>query len=261
MLELSGLAAGWGRCPVLEGIDFALAPGEILGLLGPNGAGKTTLLRAIAGELPPLAGHIALDEKPLAAWPAAERARHLAYLPQRSTLAFPFSVAEVVLLGRLPHGSGRRADEAILERALAWTDTTALADRLYTLLSGGEQQRVQLARVLCQLLQRDPDEALPGRLLLLDEPSAALDLRHQRLLADVVRELAGRGCAVVLSLHDLNLLAGLADRLLALAGGRGQALGTPTALLTREFLGQLFETELAVQPHPRGGYPVVLPTL
>ena len=259
LLQLRDLQVGWGGCPVLTGIDFSLGPGEILGLLGPNGAGKTTLLRAVAGDLAPLAGALEFHGRPLRAWPAAARARHLAFLAQRSDLSFPFSVCEVVLLGRLPHGGASGTDERILERVLAWTDTAQLRERLYTLLSGGEQQRVQLARILCQLLSADPEESLRGRLLLLDEPSAALDLRHQRLLVEVVRALAARGCAVILSLHDLNLLAGLADRLLVLAGGRSRALGTPAALLNREFLGEVFGTPLAVQPHPVHGTPVVLP--
>ena len=259
LLEARALSAGWGGCAVLAGIDLALMRGEVLGLLGPNGAGKSTLLRAMAGELPPLAGSLCFDGRALDAWPPEARARRVAYLPQASTLAFPFTVQEVVMLGRLPHDAGHRADEAIVAAVLRWTDTTHLAGRLYTLLSGGEQKRVQLARVLCQLLHREPEEPLGGRLLLLDEPSAALDLRHQQQLVETVRRLVGRGCTVVLSLHDINLLAGLADRLLVLADGRARALDTPAALLTREFLGEVFGTELAVQPHPLKGYPLVFP--
>jgi len=261
LLAMRGLSTGWGGCPVLTGIDLELNAGEVLGLLGPNGAGKSTLLRAMAGDLAPLAGSLAFDGRPLADWPPGRRARRVAYLPQASTLAFPFTVHEVVMLGRLPHASGRRADDALVAAALAWTDTAHLSGRLYTLLSGGEQQRGQLARVLCQLLHSTPEERLDGRLLLLDEPSAALDLRHQQLLADTVRGLAARGCSVVLSLHDLNLLSSLADRLLVLAGGECRALDTPAALLTRAFLGELFGTELAVQPHPLKGYPLVFPAL
>ncbi|MFN2289264.1 MAG: heme ABC transporter ATP-binding protein [Chromatocurvus sp.] len=258
-LSLDNVSAGWGSCAVLTGISLRCSAGDILGLLGPNGAGKSTLLRLVAGDTPLLEGNAEFHGSALAGWSAAARARRIAYLPQASSLAFPFTVSEVVALGRLPHTAGRRCDMALIEQALEATDTRAIADRFYTLLSGGERQRAQLARVLCQLETDSHNGSLEGSLLLLDEPTAALDLRHQQQLVTRLRALARRGCTVLVALHDINLLASLCHRVMVIDHGHSVALGTPGNIFQPDFLQSLYGTPLRVSTHPTGGYPLVFP--
>lgn len=248
-------AAPWGS-RLLEDINVAMAAGSILGLAGPNGAGKSTLLKIIAGDIPPSDGELLLAERPLHAWSLQERAREVAFLPQMSLLNFPYTVEEVILLGRTPHDSGRDTDREILEQVLQLTDTGALRHRLYTQLSGGEKQRTQLARVFAQVWS---DKSLAGRLLLLDEPTSALDLAHQQQVLSAVQQLAQRGCAVVLVIHDLNLVASIADQLLVLDGGRQAALGTPQQIFTQELFRQVFQVEVSISSHPQQGFPMVIP--
>jgi heme transport system ATP-binding protein len=256
LLDVAGLgAAPWGR-PLLEAIDFQLAAGEILAVIGPNGAGKSSLLHTLAGGIPASTGSIRLQGRPLAHWPRLARARALALLPQQSPLAFPFSVEEVIQLGRSPHATGAAEDRAVLAAVMQATDTASLRQRLYTQLSGGERQRVQLARVLAQLWR--PADS-PVRLLLLDEPNSGLDLKHQQLMATTVSRLAAGGCAVVLIAHDFNFAARLAQRILVLQGGRQVALGTPAQVLTRDLFREVFEVDLQLGAHPDGGAPLVLP--
>lgn len=244
-------AAPWGK-PLLEDISIALAPGEILGLAGPNGAGKTSLLKLMAGDLTPSNGELLLGGRTRRDWPRRELARSLAYLPQLSLLNFPYSVEEVVALGRTPHDTGADYDQDIMAQVMAATDITALRHRLYTQLSGGEKQRVQLARVFAQIW-----DAKNG-LLLLDEPTTALDLSHQQLILATVRQLAGRGCAVVLVIHDLNLVAGTADQLAVIANGGLAAIGTPGEVLTPALIHDVFDVVVLVQQHPDRKHPLVI---
>ncbi len=253
MLCAEGLQVCRGGCPVLSGIDLQLRPGELFGVLGPNGAGKSTLLGALCGELAPSAGRVLLDGRPLAAWAGRERAQRLAVLPQSSTLSFAFRVDEVVAMGRLPHASGRQRDGEIVAAALAAADIAHLGGRSYLPLSGGERQRVHLARVLAQLW---PGAA--GQVLLLDEPTAMLDPLHQHAILQAVQALAARGVAVLVILHDLNLAARYCDRLLLLAGGRVQALGTPGEVLQPEPIRAVFGLEVLVQRHPERGHPLII---
>ncbi len=248
-------SAPYGQ-PLLAGIDLRLAAGEVLGLLGPNGAGKSSLLHTIAGGLPGGASHVSLGGRPLAEWPPVERARALAMHTQHPSLNFPFSVAEVVLMGRIPHASGRECDQAILDEVLDCTDTAGLAARPYTQLSGGERQRVQLARCLAQVW-RAADA--PCRLLLLDEPSSALDLAHQRMVMDLVDRLSKDGCTVVMASHDINLLASRCDRLLVLQSGRQFSYGPAAEVLTPGMFAAVFDAEVHIEPHPRRGTPMVVP--
>lgn len=253
MLAAERLSVRRGSRSVLHELSLQLNAGEVLGVLGPNGAGKSTLLGALSGELRPAAGQVLLDGRALEAWETVARARRLAVLPQSSSLSFGFDVATVVGLGRLPHASGRRADTAIVEAALRAVDAWHLNERSYLALSGGERQRVHLARVLAQLW--------PGRaeqVLLLDEPTAALDPQHQHALLQAVREFAARGVAVLAVLHDLNLAARYCDRLLLLQDGRVQALGTPEQVLRAEPLREVFGLDVLIQRHPERDHPLVI---
>lgn len=247
-------AAPWGE-ELLSDIDFSLAQGQVMSILGPNGAGKTSLLNLLCGSVLPTRGQFTLGDQPLTDWPIRERARAQAVLPQQSSLNFPYTVEEVVLLGRTPHASGTTIDAQILDETLQATDTSDLRHRIYTQLSGGEKQRVQLARVFAQLWRAQDSET---RLLLLDEPTSALDLSHQQLIMDSVRELARQGCAIVLVLHDFNLAARHTDLCLVLDGGRQRALGTPAQVLTPELFRQVFGVEVSVQEHPAGNFPLVI---
>jgi iron complex transport system ATP-binding protein len=253
MLRAEQLEVRRGQCAVLSGIDLQLQAGEVLGVLGPNGAGKSTLLAALAGELPPSAGGVSLDRRPLGDWPGAERARRLAVLPQSSSLNFAFRVEEVVAMGRLPHASGRARDAQIVQEALRAADAAHLAGRSYLALSGGERQRVHLARVLAQLW---PGGA--GQILLLDEPTSMLDPLHQHTCLQATRRLAEAGAAVLVILHDLNLAARYCDRLLLLEPGRAHAFGTPAEVLRAEPLQAVFGLEVLVQTHPERGHPLIV---
>jgi len=245
-------AAPWGSL-LLDDISLVIEPGQVLGLAGPNGAGKSSLLRLVAGDIALSGGRLLLGGKTRAEWPRQQLARRLAYLPQLSLLNFPYKVEEVVALGRMPHNTGLSADRAISSQVMDATDISHLRERLYTQLSGGERQRVQLARVLSQIW-----DAGDGGLLLLDEPTAALDLAHQQLVLDVVRKLSARGCAVALAIHDLNLIAGLADTIAVLAGGRLAACGSPRQIVTEQLFREVFSIDVLIQQHPDRDQPMVI---
>ncbi len=253
MLTVNALSCARGGCRILAGISFRLQAGEVMAVLGTNGAGKSTLLSTLSGELPALTGDILLAGRALGSWPANERARRLAVLPQSSSLAFAFSVEEVVILGRLPHSSGRDEDMRIVTEVLQAADVEHLRHRSYLALSGGERQRVHLARVLAQIW-RGAEPAC----LLLDEPTASLDLAHQRLILQQAREIAQHGNAVLLVLHDLNLAARYADRLLLLDRGGVSALGVPWDVLEAERIQQVFGVEVQVARHPHRDCPLII---
>lgn len=222
-----------------------LGPGEVLAVLGANGAGKSTLLHCLAGELRPDAGKVALLGRALAQWPARAMARHRAVMPQASALAFPLRAREVAALGRIPWGGG----EAGVEAALAAAGAAHLAGRWYGTLSGGEAQRVQLARVLAQLHGTPPGESL----LMLDEPTASLDLMHQHRILEVARARAAQGAAVVMVLHDLHLAARHATHVLLLREGVPLASGTVTEMLDAPLLSATYGVRLRRVPDPAGG--------
>lgn len=253
MLRVDELDCARGGRRILEGISFQLNAGEVLAVLGTNGAGKSTLLASLTGELAPLSGSVELAGRALGSWSAQERARRMAVLPQSSSLAFPFSVAEVVAMGRLPHGTGRHQDELIIDQALEATDVVQLRERSYLSLSGGERQRVHLARVLAQVWDAEEQGCL-----LLDEPTASLDLAHQQLILQQARNMAARGLAVVVVLHDLNLAARYADRLLLLHEGRIGALGAPWDVLSAERIAEVFGVEVRIEKHPMQDSPLII---
>ena len=253
VLQLDAVCASpWGS-PLLEDINLTLESGQILGLAGPNGAGKSSLLRLIAGDIASSAGRLLLGGNPREQWHRRELARRLAYLPQLSLLNFPYTVEEVVALGRMPHDTGAAVDREILTLALQAADITGLRQRLYTRLSGGEKQRVQLARVFAQIW-----DAGPGGLLLLDEPTTALDLSHQQLVLAAVEELADLGCAVILAIHDLNLVAGIANQIAVLQGGRLVASGSPREVFTEQLFRDVFAIDVLIQQHPGRDQPLVI---
>jgi len=256
ILKLEGVCTSpWGE-RLLDDINFDLEPGNILGIIGPNGAGKTSLLNTIVGDIPLQHGSVLLNNTPLMQWNRRELARNMAYLPQLSLLNFPYTVEEVVLLGRNPHDTGAVHDRKILAEVLALADITHLKERLYTRLSGGEKQRVQLARIYCQVWR---DGSLENTLLLLDEPTAALDIQHQQGTARAISTLAGQGCAIVLVIHDFNTIAGLADQVIALDGGKQVAHGNVQAVLTETLFRDVFAADITVMKHPHCNQPLIIP--
>ena len=229
-IDARALVFGVDGRRLVDGASLAVKPGEIVALLGRNGAGKSTLLRMIAADLAPDSGSIAVNGRPLAAWTAGELARVRAVLPQTESLRFSFTVSEVVALGRLPaarHGAAREAQ--IVQDALESAGVGAFADRAYPTLSAGERARVQFARVLAQVWE--PVETGP-RHLLLDEPTASLDLLHQHEVLATTRAFAAAGVAVVVVLHDPNLALLYADRAVLLEKGRIVADGPARDVLT-----------------------------
>lgn len=214
--------------PVLTDISLAATPGSVLTLLGPNGSGKTTLVRLLAGSLSPSQGQILIDGSPVTRLSAHERALRLAYVPQQPALAFAYSVRTYVEMGR--YALGRRTAAGYADEAMDRLDLADLAERPVTELSAGQRHRAALARALCQLLGDRPVGCT--RVLLADEPVAALDPRHALLVADLFRGLAREGVLVVLVLHDLALAARLSDRLVLLSdAGQVIASGSPDRVL------------------------------
>ncbi|CAN5389595.1 heme ABC transporter ATP-binding protein [soil metagenome] len=234
---------------VLDGVSIEARAGEVLVLVGPNGAGKSTLLGVLSGERRPATGSVRIDGRDVAGIRNAELARLRSVLTQENTVSFPFRVVEVVAMGRAPWArepEGRDDNQAVAD-ALDAADVTHLARRRYTALSGGEKARVSLARVLAQR----------ARAILLDEPTASLDLRHQEDVMRIARDLATAGHAVVVVLHDLSLASAYADRLALMSGGRLEAIGSPAEVLTEERVERVYG--LPVQLHLVAGRPVVVP--
>lgn len=233
--------------PAVHGVALRVQPGEITALLGPNGSGKSTLLRLVAGTLAPDAGTISVLGRPLGEWSRRELAREVAVVQQSEEIAFPISGRDLVALGRFPYlGNWRRegpADRAAIERAMRICDVEAFTERAIATLSGGERQRVRIARALAQ----EPS------LLLLDEPTVALDIRHEMAIFELLRELAGTGVAVLIVTHNLNLAARYADRLLLLDSGRPVAAGAPPNVLTREVVERVYRWPVRITPHPGPG--------
>lgn len=253
MLTLKDVTAAYDGTPVLSGATLEVRPGELVAVAGPNGSGKTTLLRAASRSLPPRAGRVLLNGRDLyRETAAAEAARAIAVVPQDAVIDFDFLVGEIVLMGRHPHlgrfdvesERDREAARAAMER----TGTFELRDRPVTELSGGERRRVLLARALAQ----------QAKLLLLDEPTAHLDVHFQVETLRIVRSHVEAGGAAVAVLHDLNLAAACATRLVLLKEGRVAADGPVSELLQEARLREIFGPEVRVRPHPDGG-PLVLP--
>jgi iron complex transport system ATP-binding protein len=251
LAEAAALHVRLGAREVLSGVDVVARAGEVLALVGPNGAGKSTLLGALAADLPAAGGVVRVHGRPASDWSAQELALRRAVLPQSAALSFPFAVEEVVRMGRAPWAGRPEEDEddSAVATAMAATEVTGFAGRSFSALSGGERARVALARVLAQRT----------RLLLLDEPTAALDLRHQELVLRVCRARAHAGDAVVVVLHDLGLAAAYAHRVVILRAGRAVADGRPAEVFTDRLLSDVYQQPVEVFPHPRTGEVLVAP--
>lgn len=239
----------------IEGVDLLadvsldMLPGEVVALVGPNGSGKSTFLKSISGELKLSSGDISFNNRALASWTRQNLAQHMAVLPQQSVLNFPFTGREVVSLARTPHDTGNQVDKRIVEEVLDYLDAEYLGNRFYPRLSGGEQQRIQLARVLAQIWE----EADQPRLLLLDEPSSYFDLAHQQMLIELVHELAARNIAVLIVLHDINMAMACADRIAVLSCGRLRAFGKTDEVITTGLLKAVFSVEASFVVDPKTG--------
>jgi iron complex transport system ATP-binding protein len=240
---------------LLRNVSMRVEPGTVTAIVGPNGAGKSSLLKVLTGEMTASTGHVSLNHQPLNAWALGQKAKMLAVLPQHTVLNFPFTANEVVALGRIPHQTGILKDELIVADALKAVDANYLQKRFYTQMSGGEKQRVQLARVLAQIWE--PTQ-LGDQFLVLDEPTSAFDLSHQKLTLEIVRGLAEQGTGVVMVLHDLNLAARCADNLVVFDSGTIAAQGSPEEVLTEELICQVFGVKSIIAKHPVTQKPLVI---
>lgn len=248
MLEVEGIKAGYGGRAVLDGISFEVVDGSITAVLGANGAGKTTLVRLLNRSLDPFEGTVEIDGRPLAELSRRQIARSVAVVAQENETNFPVSVLEFVLAGRFAHGSAfgweSERDIASAETAMNLCELEGMGHRLMNELSGGERQRVLLARAL----------ATEAGTLLLDEPTANLDLSHQAMMFRLVRERTkGCGGSAVVITHDLNLASEFADQVLLLKEGKIAACGPPGEVLTEELIAALFEVEVLLDRNPRTG--------
>ncbi len=262
MLEVNAISASYNHKPIIEGISLRLVEGSVLALIGPNGSGKTTFIRAVSGVLPLRAGYVKINGTDITRMSAQQRARTIAVVPQARSFPAAFTAEEVVALGRTPHlnwlGRVTEKDQAIIDEALEKMDLVALRNRNVGELSGGEQQRLFLARSLAQ----------ESPLLLMDEPTTHLDLQYQVNLMQRIYKLAhpskderGSGIkprTIVIALHDLNLISRYADQVGLLVGGKLVALGNPTEILSSELLSRAYN--LPLQVIRERGYTLVTPS-
>jgi iron complex transport system ATP-binding protein len=276
LLQAANVTFGYSDGPVVSNVTLDVRDDGFVGIIGPNGSGKTTLLRLLAGTRTPQSGSVSLDGRPLRRYARMDVARRMAVVPQETHLAFEYTVLEVVLMGRYPHlGAfaieGPR-DVGVAREALAATGTLELELRQFSTLSGGEKQRVIIAAALAQISSDTTLVAsgFPGpsnvegsrksRTLLLDEPTAALDLKYQLGVASLLKSLhASHDLAVVVSTHDLNFAAGLCDTLVMLKHGRVLAAGPVDEVLTAQRIRELYDVNADVSRHPRTGQLTVVP--
>ncbi|MBT7564059.1 MAG: heme ABC transporter ATP-binding protein [Porticoccaceae bacterium] len=240
---------------ILRDVNVAINTGQITVIVGPNGAGKSSFIKVLSGDILPTQGQVILNDKALSDWSPDQRARMVSVLPQHSSLNFPFNASEVVALGRIPHQSGKVRDTHIVKEALATVDANYLESRFFTQMSGGEKQRVQLARVLAQIWE---STTTGNQFLVLDEPTSALDLSHQVLTLKIVSELAERGVGVVMVVHDLNLAARCADNIIVFDKGTIVAQGSPDEVLNEQLISDVFGITPLILKHPVTGKPLVV---
>jgi len=253
-LELDNISLSYDHRLVVKDLSFRLGPGELVGLIGPNGCGKTSIIKAISRTLVLRSGKIMLDRKDLSRFPLNDLARIIGVVPQNPSLPDTFTVSEVVLLGRNPH-LGWLRNESPRDVETAWwamerTGISSLVERRMGELSGGERQRVTIARVLAQ----EPEA------MLMDEPTANLDIIHQIEILELIRSLCReKKLAVLVALHDLNLASQYCRHLLMMKEGRIFAAGTPTEVVTSANIKEVYGAESFITPHPENGLPVVIP--
>jgi iron complex transport system ATP-binding protein len=263
LLQAADLAFAYNGEPVLHGVSLDVPAGALVGLIGPNGSGKTTLLRLLAGTRRPERGQVTLDGVPLTSLQRSAIARRIAVVPQETQLAFDYSVLEVVLMGRYAHlgpfeVEGAR-DIAIARASLAATGAAGFELRAFSTLSGGEKQRVIIAAALAQITGAD-GAYVQGAVLLLDEPTAALDLKYQLGVATLLRSLQrDRSLAIIVSTHDLSFAAGLCSTLVMLKEGRVMASGAAADVLTPPRIQELYGVEVDVARHGSTGRIVIVP--
>lgn len=240
-----------GSHQIIDDVSLEVKYGEVLALVGPNGAGKSTLLGLLAGDLHPTAGTVTLEGRDLTDWDTKELARIRAVLLQANQVAFSFTARDVIDMGRAPWiGTPESAeDEGAITQAIGLTDVGHLTGRTFPTLSGGEKARVSLARVIAQRT----------RIVMLDEPTAALDLRHQEDVLTIARNIAAQGRAVIVVLHDLSLSAAYADQIAILHQGQLAAIGHPDEVLTAKRVRDIYGTEVRIIHDPDTGRPIVLP--
>ncbi len=252
-LEARDVSFAYGAEPVVGGISLRVQSGEILGIIGPNGSGKSTLLKLLAGMLEPRTGSVWLDDQILSGLKRVEAARQIAVVPQEGLVPFPFTVAEIVLMGRAPRlrtfALESEHDRAVADAVMLRLGIADLAGRTIQELSGGERQRVMFARALAQ----------EAPILLLDEPAAFLDLHHQMAMYEILSQLRGEGRAIATVLHDLNLAALYCDRIAILKNGHLVAVGAPAEVVSSQMIRQVFDADCRVDADPTTGVPFVLP--
>ena len=263
MLAAQDLCYRIGTAEILENVSLEAASGELLAVIGPNGASKSTLLKLLTGDMTPSRGLVTMGGRPLSQWKKRDAARLRSVVTQSSSLTFPFRVFEVVLMGRAPHaGHSTAADARIATAAMRRVDVGHLAERIFPTLSGGEQQRVMLARALAQIWTgEEPGTEAPtgDRYLLLDEPTSNLDIAHQHSTLSAARRIAEAGGTVVAVLHDFNLAALYADRIAILSKGRLLEVAAPWDALRPDILEAAFRMPVKVDRHPGADRPLVIP--
>ncbi|GAA4784448.1 heme ABC transporter ATP-binding protein [Olivibacter ginsenosidimutans] len=257
MIQVRQLSYKVGQKKLLDNVSFTLGGGEHLAIIGANGAGKSTLLKLLCKEMTSKEGEILLAGRPITAFSLKELATFRAVLSQQHTLAVSFTVQEIVLMGRYPHFEQQPSahDLTIIKAAMEETGVIDFSNRHYHTLSGGEQQRVQLARVIAQIYDQ------PGGLLFLDEPTNGLDMLYQQQVLLLARSLADRGFSVISILHDVNFASRYADKVLLLKEGKVVAFGTPTEVVTCDHIHEAFGINVTLMEGENFKCPLILPNV